>query len=52
MILLLWSNSQIVDTAEGNFSAGQFIGVDIDSEKTLDCAIVENDKAGKGYLFA
>ena len=30
-MLFLLSNSQIVDTAEGNLTAGQFIGVDIDS---------------------
>ena len=32
LTLFLRSNSQIIDTAEGNLSAGQFIGVDIDSE--------------------
>ena len=31
LMLFLRSNSQIIDTAEGNLSAGQFIGVDIDS---------------------
>ena len=29
-MLFSWKNPQIFDTASGNFSVGQFIGVDID----------------------
>ena len=37
LMLFLLSNSQIVDTAEGNLTAWQFIGVDIDSGTTYSC---------------
>jgi hypothetical protein len=34
LMLFVRGNSQIIDTAEGNLSVGQFLGIDTDSGRT------------------
>ena len=50
-MLFFRGNSQIIDTAEGNLSVGQFLGIDTDSGIIFTAAYLPKFKIPREHLW-